>query len=325
MGMLDLNSLPGISVIVPCRNAEKWITRAINSVLDQTYPKVELVVVDDGSVDCSVEIVKSYGDRLRLYNGSQEGACAARNLGLASCSTEYVIFLDADDYIEREAILHWMTTAAETRSDIVLGAFDLERNKIRVAGGRLNSEATSTGIICQWLEGRYYVPCCSIAWRRSYLNSIGGWNPNIPRRQDAELAIRALLSGATLSVSSAGKSVYVQHEFEGRVSQQSGRTILEAELRMWRELWELAVVRNLYSTQRSFSKAFYRLAYEAFSKDLDDIGERALRQARDLGLQGHPGLIAHRVLSNVLGLRRKMHFTRWLRDRRFSFRKRIKS
>ena len=74
---------PSISVIIPCWNAEKWIARAIQSVLDQDYPNKEIIVIDDGSTDGSLEIIKSFGDKIRWETGPNRGACAARNTGLA--------------------------------------------------------------------------------------------------------------------------------------------------------------------------------------------------------------------------------------------------
>src|SRR5262249_22564429 len=87
---------PSISVVIPCWNAERWISRAIKSVLGQDYPNLEIIVIDDGSTDNSLEIVKSFGDKVRWWTGPNRGACVARNTGLAMADCTYVMFLDAD-------------------------------------------------------------------------------------------------------------------------------------------------------------------------------------------------------------------------------------
>src|SRR6266852_8386571 len=90
---------PLVSVIIPAYNAESYIDDALRSVLGQIYPDVEIIVVDDGSTDCTVERVASYHPRVRCYERSNSGGYpgAPRNTGIERCSGEYICFLDADD------------------------------------------------------------------------------------------------------------------------------------------------------------------------------------------------------------------------------------
>lgn len=96
-----------VSVIMPVYNAEKYIKRAIESILNQTFQDFELLIIDDGSQDNSIEIANSFKtNKIRLfYTGKQSGAAAARNLGIAQAKGKYIAFLDADDeaYPERLA------------------------------------------------------------------------------------------------------------------------------------------------------------------------------------------------------------------------------
>lgn len=86
-----------ISVITPCYNAERFIADAIRSILAQTVPIHELIVVDDGSTDGSPNVVAGFGSALRHIRQSNAGAAAARNLGISHCSGDLIAFLDADD------------------------------------------------------------------------------------------------------------------------------------------------------------------------------------------------------------------------------------
>ncbi|MEJ5260300.1 MAG: glycosyltransferase family 2 protein [Anaerohalosphaeraceae bacterium] len=87
----------GISVIIPAYNAETVIRRAIDSVLAQTLPPCEIIVVDDGSADGTRQAVQSYGGRIRYIRQDNQGASAARNAGIQAASGEWIAFLDADD------------------------------------------------------------------------------------------------------------------------------------------------------------------------------------------------------------------------------------
>lgn len=93
--------VPGrVSVVMPCYNGERFVAVAIDSVLAQTHPDVELIVIDDGSTDGSLDVIRRYGDQLRLITQANQGPSAARNRGIYSATGEYVAFLDADDWWE---------------------------------------------------------------------------------------------------------------------------------------------------------------------------------------------------------------------------------
>lgn len=92
-----MNSLPTISVILPTYNRAKFIARAINSILNQTYTDYEIIVVDDGSVDNTKEILKPYMGKIEYIYHEHLGASAARNVGIKAAKGEYIAFLDSDD------------------------------------------------------------------------------------------------------------------------------------------------------------------------------------------------------------------------------------
>lgn len=96
-------------MIVPIYRVEKYIAETIRSVLDQTYENFELLLVDDGSPDRSVEICQQFTDpRIRLIRQKNQGACAARNQGMRAATGDYYAFLDGDDL--------WLPEKLETYS-----------------------------------------------------------------------------------------------------------------------------------------------------------------------------------------------------------------
>lgn len=89
-----------VSVVIPVYNCERYVARAVQSALDQEYPAAEVIVVDDGSSDRTVDALEVYRDRIRLVQQNNAGVAAARNTGLRVAQGDYIAFLDADDWWE---------------------------------------------------------------------------------------------------------------------------------------------------------------------------------------------------------------------------------
>ena len=89
--------MPHVSVIIPAYNCDRYISKAIASVFEQTYTDYELIVVDDGSTDDTAQLIRSYGDRLNYIYQTNQGVAQARNSGLAAAQGQYIAFLDQDD------------------------------------------------------------------------------------------------------------------------------------------------------------------------------------------------------------------------------------
>src|SRR5215213_4115846 len=92
-----------VSVVIPCYNLAHFLGEAIESVLAQSYPNFEIIVVDDGSPDNTSEVAARYPG-VRLVRQENQGLSGARNAGLARSEGEYVVFLDADDRLLPEAL-----------------------------------------------------------------------------------------------------------------------------------------------------------------------------------------------------------------------------
>lgn len=96
-----------ISVIIPIYNAEKYLKKCLNSVVSQTYKNLEILLINDGSSDRSLDICYYFQDidnRIQIFTCLNSGAAFARNLGLSKCNGKYIMFVDSDDYILPETI-----------------------------------------------------------------------------------------------------------------------------------------------------------------------------------------------------------------------------
>jgi glycosyltransferase involved in cell wall biosynthesis len=130
-------------VITPCYNQGHFLAEAIDSILAQSYPHRELIVVDDGSTDQTAAVAAGYGDRIRYLYKPNAGLSAARNTGLLQATGEFVLFLDSDDALDPAAIERHVEAAAAHPSGTV---FHGAHQCMDVAGRKLRRyEAASLG------------------------------------------------------------------------------------------------------------------------------------------------------------------------------------
>jgi len=99
----EKSDLPLVSIVIPCFNSEQYISKCIESTLSQDYMNIEVIVIDDGSTDKSLEIINSFTG-ITVLTQQNSGACVARNLGLSTSRGKYVKFLDSDDFLEPNCI-----------------------------------------------------------------------------------------------------------------------------------------------------------------------------------------------------------------------------
>lgn len=119
-----------VSIIVPVYNAENYLEKCICSVLEQSYTNFELILVDDGSTDNSLNICRVYekkDSRIKALSKSNEGVSVARNCGIEICKGKFVVFLDADDWIERDYVKNIMFYVSE-ESDLWVMDYSIDRN-----------------------------------------------------------------------------------------------------------------------------------------------------------------------------------------------------
>jgi len=104
--------VPKVSVIIPCYNGEAYVRESIQSALDQSAATFEVIVIDDGSTDGSLEVIKSFGEKIRWESGPNRGGGAARNRGLELARGEWIKFHDADDVLLPECVANQMIHSA---------------------------------------------------------------------------------------------------------------------------------------------------------------------------------------------------------------------
>ena len=148
-----------VSIIVPVYNMEQYIRKCVDSILRQSYSCLEIILVDDGSVDASSSIcdeLASTDNRIRVIHQQNGGASAARNAGLAIMTGQYVAFLDADDYLEIDTIKVMVEGAIKTGANIA----HIKSNIIDADYQLISSQAKNTYAEEMYTSAEYVAGMC---------------------------------------------------------------------------------------------------------------------------------------------------------------------
>jgi glycosyltransferase involved in cell wall biosynthesis len=169
-----------IAVVIPAYNAERYIAETLESVLTQTVPVDEILVVDDGSTDATASIAERYAPKVRVFRRANSKAAASRNFAVAEAKSEWVAFLDADDVWFPEKIERQMQELRfNPDADLCYTAMvELVHDGESVKTGNL-MPAPPPSDIRHWLSFRCAFLPSSVVVRRSALLKVGGFNASL--------------------------------------------------------------------------------------------------------------------------------------------------
>lgn len=200
------NPKPLISIVIPLYNAEKWINEAIKSVLAQTYENWELIVIDDGSTDSSVEqVLESYDQetrRLKIISTKNLGQAKARNRGIDESSGDLIAFLDSDDIWHPQKLQIQMETLAQTNYCVGAGCdYEIFSDFDRKSKGIVQAR-WSVPMVRKWIafEGFGALLPSTILLRKDTVNKLKGFNENLELSTDLDFAYRLIHLGDVASV-----------------------------------------------------------------------------------------------------------------------------
>lgn len=182
--------MPNVSVIIPAYNAMTYLPETVESVLRQTFTDFEVLIIDDGSSDHIVEWVSQLVDpRVKLISQENQGACAARNTGIAQAQGEYIALLDADDLWE-PTILEKQVRCLE--DDPAVGLVHTWMAIIDQQGRPTGRVITSNaeGEVWKQLVEKNPVPCSSVMVRRCCFDTVGVFDQSLLNIDDWDMWIR---------------------------------------------------------------------------------------------------------------------------------------
>jgi glycosyltransferase involved in cell wall biosynthesis len=200
------------SVIVTCHDQLDFIRSAVDSALTQRYPQKEVIVVDDGSSDGSVGILRQYGDSIQLVEfADNRGAIEARNHGAARAEAEYLVFLDGDDLLMPWALDVYERTVVECEAKIIFSRLTYFKGEIP----RLREVPRKIECVdyeCLMVKDRSAgLSASSFVIDRQAFGDVGGWSPGIFHLDCVDLAMKLGYSGKMIMICSPSTCLYRIH------------------------------------------------------------------------------------------------------------------
>lgn len=224
----DLSQWPTISVIIPAYNAAGTLARAIESVLAQSAPAHEIIVVDDGSADETGSVAQSFGPAVRYIRQQNAGPSAARNQGVMQATGEWVAFLDADDWFVQERLAEHARMIAEgIEADFLVAPYDyVEPDGTLISssletttlGRRLMSHGErETGLVLTGSDiglfaAQQFSDTRGLTLPRATFIRLGGFPTDLRICEDVAFILRLCAASERMGVSCRSLAAYVVHE-----------------------------------------------------------------------------------------------------------------
>jgi glycosyltransferase involved in cell wall biosynthesis len=205
-----------VSVIIPTYNRATRIERTLTSVLDQDYPKIEIIVVDDGSTDSTESVIKSVagrngdaGKQIRYIQQENQGACVARNRGMMLATGAYLMFLDSDDLIKRTKLSTQVSLIEGNNSQCSICDFECIDDTGKVVGYFSNNRHPH-----DFIREIASPSISTVLMRRDSILPGLQWNANLKRVQDIDFMYKYFASIQTWSYVGQALFQYCLHGAE---------------------------------------------------------------------------------------------------------------
>lgn len=199
-----------VSILIPAYNAQDWFRDTIRSAVEQTWPNTEIIIVDDGSTDRTLEIAREFeSERVHVFTQKNQGAAAARNKAFSICQGDYIQWLDADDLLTPNKIASQIEALGDSPNKRVLlsgswGAFMYRPTRAKFVPSALWCDLSPVDWLVRKMGQNLYMQTASWLVSRELSEAAGPWDTRLLGDDDGEYFCRVLLaSSSTLFVPEA--------------------------------------------------------------------------------------------------------------------------
>lgn len=270
-----------VSVIIPCYNHGHFLNQAIDSVLAQTYPRIEIIVVDDGSTDNTSEVAARYKNIQYVYQ-ENTGLAAARNTGLRASHGSILVFLDADDRLLPEAVEQGVYALMDSpQSAFVSGRYRYTNEDNSIISEYSQAPADSDSYAA-FLHGNYIGMHATVTYRRAAIEEAGGFNPQLSACEDYDLYLRI----AKKHPVSVHGHLVAEYRLHGKNMSRNPKLMLKTVLGVLNSNWKYADEKPNYREAYYAGVAAWREYYsEGFSTLIyQQLSEKRIGSALHLAL-----------------------------------------
>ena len=179
-----------VSIIIPVYNSYKNLNRCLDSVINQTYKNIEIIIINDGSTDRSLDILNEYkkkDNRIKVYTIKNSGVSYARNYGIKKSNGEYIMFIDSDDYIELNMVEKMMNSLVSNKVDIVRCNNFVEEKTNYVESYYLKNKLVNkidSNIISDIITSKLLTYCCVLLVKKDVLLKTNLFNVDLKIYED---------------------------------------------------------------------------------------------------------------------------------------------
>jgi glycosyltransferase involved in cell wall biosynthesis len=205
---------PLVSILVPAYNAQQWIADTLESALAQTWPKKEIIVVDDGSSDRTLQIARQFASKtVRVITQPNQGASVARNTAFALCQGDYIQWLDADDLLDPHKVEKQLRKLDDCSSSRTLlsgawGYFNYRKRKARFSPTLLWCDLTPLEWMVRKMGNNLHMQTDNWLVSRELSEAAGLWDPRLWKDNDGEYMCRVILACDGIRFIPQAKSYY---------------------------------------------------------------------------------------------------------------------
>ncbi|RZL55312.1 MAG: glycosyltransferase family 2 protein [Pedobacter sp.] len=186
---------PLVSIIIPVYNAERYLSQTIQSAINQTWENKEIIIVNDGSTDDSLNIAKAFENTwIKVLDQTNKGAGSARNYGLRESSGDFIQFLDADDILNFDKIEHQLNILLDKPNCLIGCNWVRFKENIKNTIGPINpSHIINVNLsVYSWLIARETMVIHAWLTPKKLINKAGGWNEELSYNDDGEYFCRVV-------------------------------------------------------------------------------------------------------------------------------------
>lgn len=260
---------PLVSILIPCHNAAAWVGATLESALSQTWAHVEVILVDDGSSDTSLAVVRAFTNRgVTVVTQPNSGASAARNHAFSLARGDFIQFLDADDLlatdkIERQ-IQRLLTGPANRVASGPWGRFDLNPSAAIFQPEENWRDAESVDWLTLNFSGRGMMPPAAWLIPRALADAAGPWDERLTLNDDGEYFCRVLLASSGVSFCADARTYY-RSNLAGSLSRRRTDAAWRSAF-LSQQLCSQHLLKRQESphTRRACANLFQRLAFAAY-------------------------------------------------------------